>query len=152
MKKIAMMAATALACLGLPAFAQVSVSEAWVRGTVPAQTVTGAFMKLTSAQGGVLIDATSAAAGRVEIHEMRMEGDISRMRRVEHLVLPAGRAVEMGPGGYHLMLMELKQPLRPGDVVPIVLKVKRDDGKVDTLEVRAPVRALTESGTGHSAH
>ncbi len=152
MKKIATMAVAALACLALPAFGEVTVSDAWVRGTVPAQTVTGAFMKLTSADDGALVDATSAAAGRVEIHEMRMEGDVARMRRIERLALPAGRTVELQPGGYHLMLMELKQPLRPGDTVPIVLKVKRGDGAVDTLEVRASVRALTEPAARHSAH
>lgn len=123
-------------------FAQTDVKEAWVRGTVAPQKATGAFMKITSAQGGKLVSAQSSVAGVVEIHEMAMEGNVMKMRAVPGLDLPAGKAVELKPGGYHVMLMDLKQPLKAGDTVALTLVVEGKDGKRETLEVKAPVKAL----------
>jgi hypothetical protein len=125
------------------AAAQTSVTDAWVRGTVSGQKATGAFMQLRSPAGAALVAASSPVAGVVEIHEMRMEGDVMRMRAIPKLDLPANRTVELKPGGYHVMLMELKQPLRKGEVVPITLRVQAADGKTETLEVKAEVRDLT---------
>ena len=129
-------------CAALPAAAQTTVSDAWVRGTVAQQKVTGAFMTLTSAQGGKLLSATSPAAGVVEVHEMAMEGNTMKMRAVPVLDLPAGKAVQLKPGGFHVMLIDLKQPLKEGDTVPITLNVEGKDGKKEVLSVNAPVRAL----------
>jgi copper(I)-binding protein len=134
-----------LSCLSAAASlaaAQTAVSDPWVRGTVAQQKATGAFMKLTSAQGGKLVSAQSPAAGVVEIHEMAMEGTVMKMRAVPGLDLPAGKAVELKPGGYHVMLMDLKQPLKAGDTVAISLVVEGKDGKKETIEVKAPVKAL----------
>jgi len=89
------------------------------------------------------VSASTPVAAVVEIHEMKMEGDVMRMRAVPRLELPADRTVELKPGGYHVMLMELKQPLRKGDVVPITLNVQGRDGKTEAIEVRAEVRELT---------
>ena len=100
----------------------ITVSGAWVRGTVQGQTATGAYMQLKSADGATVVGVESPAAGIVEIHEMRMDGNTMRMRGVEKLELPAGRAVELKPGGYHVMLMDLKAPLKKGETVPITLK------------------------------
>jgi copper(I)-binding protein len=125
------------------ALAQTSVTDAWVRGTVGGQKATGAFMQLKSASGAALVSASSPVAGVVEIHEMKMEGDVMRMRAIPKLDLPANRTVELKPGGYHVMLMELKQPLRKGEVVPITLRVQAADGKTETVEVKAEVRDLT---------
>ena len=124
------------------AFAQTTVKEPWVRGTVPQQEATGAFMRITSTQGGRLVSAQSPVAGVVEIHEMAMEGDVMKMRAIPGLDLPAGKTVELKPGGYHVMLMELKQPLKAGDTVPVTLVVEGKDGKRETIEVKAPVKAL----------
>jgi copper(I)-binding protein len=113
-----------------------------VRGTVATQKSTGAFMRITSAQGGSLVGVSSPVAGVVQVHEMKMDGGVMKMGAVDALALPAGQAVELKPGGYHVMLMDLKQPLKAGDTVPLTLTVKGKDGKTETVEVKAPVRAL----------
>jgi hypothetical protein len=138
--------------LAASAQAQVSVSGAWARGTVEGQRATGAFMQLRSADGAALVGAESPVAGVVEIHEMRMEGNVMRMRAVPKLELPAGQAVDLKPGGYHIMLMNLKAPLRKGESVPIKLKFQGKDGKPQEVEVKAEVRDLTASGGGQMKH
>ena len=132
--------------------AEVTVSGAWVRGTVEGQKATGAFMALKSAEDAALVGAASPVAGIVEIHEMRMDGNTMRMRAVDKLDLPAGRAVELKPGGYHVMLMDLKAPLKKGDTVPITLKVRTKSGQAQELQVKAEVRDLTAGAGGHSKH
>ena len=151
--KTAWFVALALA-LGLAASAQaqVSVSGAWARGTVEGQKATGAFMQLRSADGTALVGAESPVAGAVEIHEMRMEGNTMRMRAVPRLELPAGQAVDLKPGGYHIMLTNLKAPLKKGESVPIRLKFQGKDGKAQEVEVKAEVRDLTASGGGKTKH
>ena len=134
--------AIATLLVALPAAAQVTVTDPWVRGTVAGQLATGAFMKLQSAKDARLVEAASPVAGVVEIHEMAMENNIMRMRAVPALSLPAGRTVELKPGGYHVMLMDLKQQMKEGEVVPVTLTVE-SGGKRETIEVKAPVRAPT---------
>lgn len=129
-------------CFTLPAVAQVTVTDPWVRGTVQGQLATGAFMKLQSAKEARLVEAASPVAGVVEIHEMALENNIMRMRAVTALALPAGRTVILAPGGYHVMLMDLKQQMKEGEVVPVTLVVE-SGGKRETIEVKAPVRAPT---------
>jgi copper(I)-binding protein len=129
----------------LPAAAQVTVTDPWIRGTVPQQMATGAFMQLKSAQDAKLVEARSPVAGVVEIHEMKLENNVMRMRAVPALELPAGRMVELKPGGYHVMLMDLKQQMKEGEVVPVTLVVE-SAGKRETIEVRATVRAPTARG------
>jgi copper(I)-binding protein len=129
-------------CFALPAAAQVTVTDPWVRGTVAGQLATGAFMQLKSAKTARLVEARSPVAGVVEIHEMTMENNIMRMRAMPALELPAGRAVELKPGGYHVMLMDLNRQLKEGETVPVTLVVERD-GKRETIEVKAAVRAPT---------
>jgi copper(I)-binding protein len=85
--------------------AQVTVKDPWVRATVPAQKATGAFMQITSAQDARLVEARSPVAGVVEVHEMVMEKEVMKMRAIKGLDLPAGKTVELKPGGYHVMLM-----------------------------------------------
>ena len=131
-----------LALTPLGALAQVTVTDAWVRGTVAGQKGTGAFMKLTSATDAILVSATSPVAAVVEIHEMAHEGGMMKMRAIGELKLPAGKAVELRPGGYHVMLMDLKQPLKEGDVVPVSLVIE-SGGRRETIEVKASVRAPT---------
>ena len=143
MRRLSLAAALVAAVSVVPAWAQVTVSAPWVRGTVQGQKATGAFMQLKSADGAALVAAESPVAGIVEIHEMKMEGNVMRMRAVPKIELPAGRAVELKPGGYHVMLMDLKQPLKQGESVPIRLKFQGKDGKPQELEVRAVVRDLT---------
>jgi copper(I)-binding protein len=134
------------------AHAQVTVSDAWVRGTVHGQTATGAFMQLRSPDGAAIVGAASPLAGTVEIHEMRMEGNTMKMRAVQKLDLPPGQAVELKPGGYHVMLMDLKGPLKKGDTVPIKLKVQSKSGQTQEIEVKAEVRDLASGAGGKSKH
>jgi periplasmic copper chaperone A len=137
-------AAAVLASLSVgSALAQTAVSDAWVRGTVPAQKATGAFMQIKSTQGGRLVSAASPVAGVVEIHEMKMDGNVMKMAALpKGLELPAGQMVELKPGGYHVMLMDLKQTLKDGDTVPLSLVVEGKDGKRETVELKAPVKPL----------
>ena len=128
--------------IALPAMAQVTVTDPWVRGTVPGQMATGAFMQLKSATDAKLVEARSPVAGVVEIHEMALENNVMRMRAVPALDLPAGRTVELKPGGYHVMLMDLKHQLKEGEMVPVTLVIDAG-GKRDTVEVKATVRAPT---------
>ena len=128
--------------LAAPAHAQVAVSDAWVRGTVTGQQGTGAFMRLTSVADVTLVGVASPVAKVVEIHEMKHDGGMMKMSAVPRLPLPAGTAVELTPGGYHVMLMGLAQPLKAGDSVPITLTFEDKTGKKHTQDVTATVRAL----------
>jgi copper(I)-binding protein len=145
--------ALTLAGASLATQAQTTVSDAWIRGTVAQQKATGMFAKVTSASGGKLVSASSPAAGVVEVHEMKMEGDRMTMAAVPALDLPAGKAVELKPGGYHIMLMALKQPLKAGEKVAVTLVVEGKDGKRENVEVQAEVRALgmPQQPAGHDA-
>lgn len=122
--------------------AQVTVQDAWARATVPHQTSSGAFMRLTASQPARLVEVRSSEAGVVEIHEMAMEGDVMRMRAVSGVDLPAGQAVALHPGGHHVMLMALKRQLKSGDTVPLTLVVEGRDKKRQAIEVNVPVRPL----------
>lgn len=135
--------------LAMPALAQVEVTEPWVRATVPQQTATGAFMQLRSKQAARLVEAKSPVAATVEIHEMKMVGDVMKMHAVPGVDLPAGQMVELKPGGYHIMLLELKQQMKDGDTVPLTLVVEGKDKKRETIEVRAVVRPLAAAPAGH---
>jgi copper(I)-binding protein len=141
--KLRLSTLVALLALAGAAHAQVTVSEPWVRGTVAGQKATGAFMTLTSATEAKLVSASSPVAGVVEIHQMSMDGGVMRMGAVKGgLALPAGKAVELKPGGYHVMLMDLKQPVNAGETVPLSLVFEGADKKPQTVEVKATVRAL----------
>lgn len=132
---VALMGATAVG-------AQTTASEPWARGTVAPQTVTGAFMSLKSPDAARLVSASTPVAGRVEIHEMKMVKDVMQMREMPGLDLPAGQTVTLKPGGYHLMLMDLKQPLKDGESVPLTLKVERAGKPAELLQLQVPVKAL----------
>ncbi|MFZ9711709.1 MAG: copper chaperone PCu(A)C [Burkholderiaceae bacterium] len=123
----------------------VQVQEPWVRATVKGQQATGAFMKLTASSPMRLIQAQSPVAGVVEIHEMKMDKDVMRMSAIAGLDLLPGRAVDLKPGGYHVMLMQLKQEIKEGDSVPITLIFENKDGKKETLAINAPTRALGQA-------
>ena len=139
------------------ASSNVTVKDAWVRATVAQQKATGAFMQLTAKADAKVVSASSPAAGVVEIHEMAMEGDVMKMRPVPALSLPAGKTVELKPGSYHMMLMDLKAPVKEGDLVSLSLVLEGKDGQRETVEVKAAARALNakmqkEKGDGHGAH
>jgi len=148
MKKLVI---TALLTLTASAWAQttVKVEDAWVRGTVAQQKATGAFMRLTAQNAARLVSASSPVAGVVEIHEMAMDKDVMKMRQIPGLDLPAGRTTELKPGGYHVMLMDLKQPMKAGDVVPMTLVFEDAAKQRFTQDIQAPVRALGAAQMQH---
>lgn len=135
-------AVLALALLAGTTQAQTTVVDAWARGTVPQQPGTGAFMRITSAQGARLVGVSSPVAGIAEIHEMKMVDGVMKMGAIPALELPAGQAVELKPGGYHLMLMGLKQQLKGGQTLPLTLTVEGKDGRKETLQLTVPIKAL----------
>jgi periplasmic copper chaperone A len=142
-----------LSLLGLAfqAAAQTTVDDAWVRATVPTQTASGAFMTLTADSDSKLLSVASPVAKDVQIHEMTMKNDVMSMGPVKSVDLPAGKAVAFDPNGYHVMLMGLTAQLKEGDSVPLTLTVENAKGEKETLEVKAPVRALTNmQGHDHS--
>jgi copper(I)-binding protein len=133
-------------CITTAVFAQgasnplVTVTDAWARATVQGQKATGAFMKLTAKDNAKLLGASSPVAGVVEIHEMKMEKDVMKMAALPNgLDLPAGKAVELRPGSYHVMLMDLKSPLAKDSSVPVTLTFQDAKGAKSTLELKVPV-------------
>ena len=155
-------ALTLLAALSCSAsYAQtVEVKDAWARSSVPGQKATGAFMKITAKDGAKLVGASSSAAGIVEVHEMKMEGDVMKMRAVAGgLDLPAGKTVELKPGGYHIMLMDLKAALSKDSSLALTLLIKDAKGVESKLELKVPVATTAPGskpgnmpGMDHSQH
>ena len=139
MKRMFLLGATF--AIALPALAEVSVKNAWVRSTVAGQSTTGAFMQISDPAGGRLVEVCTGAAGVAELHEMTMDGTTMRMRAVPAIELAPGKTVELKPGGYHVMLMDLKEPLSAGESVVLMLVVEGKDKKRETVEVKATVRA-----------
>ena len=116
----------------------VQIENAYTRATVPGQQVAGGFMKIENkGAADQLVSASSPVAGEVQLHEMAMDGNVMKMRAVPGLDLPAGKSVELKPGGYHVMLMDLKQQVKAGETVPLTLTVEGDDGKRMAVEVKA---------------
>lgn len=133
--------------------AQVAVKDPWVRATVAEQKATGAFMQLTSPSATRLVEARSPVARVVEIHEMSMVDNVMKMRAVSGVDLPAGKAVDLQSGGYHVMLVDLKGPIKAGDSVPITLVFEGKDKKRETVDVKATARALgAPAGMEHMKH
>jgi len=128
----------------------IEVREAWVRGTVPAQKVTGAFMQITGKSAVRIIGATSPVAGMVEIHSMSMQNGVMKMFQVDGIDVPAGKTVKLAPGGYHVMLMGLKQQMKAGDKVALDLLLETADKKRETVSLQVEVRDI--AGTHASGH
>ena len=121
----------------------IEIRDAWIRGTVAGQTAAGAFMEITSQAPARLVGAASPLTGTVQIHSMKMEGGIMKMAPAASVELPARRAVRLASGGYHVMLLDLKRPLKTGERVPLKLTFELAGGKRETIELQVEVRALT---------
>lgn len=130
--------------------ANISVTDAWARVTMPGQAVGGAYMQIQSDADARLVGVSSPVSARVEMHEMKMDGDVMRMREMKAIDLPKGRTVSLEPGGYHIMLMKLKKPIAAGEIVPLTLVVE-SGGKQQTVEVKAEARAR-DGGMQHHHH
>lgn len=136
------------------AWAQVKVEQAWARATVQGQKATGAFMKITAPQATRLVAVSTPAAGVAEIHEMKMDGGVMKMRAMPALELPAQQAVELKPGGYHLMLMDLKAPLAKDSSLALTLTFRDAKGVETRQQVSIPVTTGMPQGAmpGHGEH
>jgi len=150
-----LIASLAAGLFATSALAQVTVTDPWVRATVPAAKSAGAFMHLQSATNARLVGVSTPVAGRAEIHEMAMENNTMRMRAVEGIDLPAGKPVHLASGGYHLMFFGLKRQLKEGETVPVTLTVQDAAKKQTSVTVQAQVRPLTyvaPAMQGHHGH
>lgn len=145
-------AAALIACASMPAWAaSISVTDAWVRATMPGQKVSGAYMQIRSDVDARLVGAASPAVPRVEVHEMKMDGDVMRMREVKAVDLPKGRTVTLEPGGFHIMLLNLQKPIVAGDAIPLTLVVE-SGGRKQTVAVKAMARAMSHQPMQHHHH
>ncbi len=122
----------------------VTVAHPWVRATPGGSTISAAFMEIVTAAGVAdkLVAVTSPAAGRAEVHTHIKDGDIMKMRRVEALELKPGESRVMGPSGDHVMLFDLKAPLKEGDLVKLVLSFEN----AGPIEVDATVESIGAMG------
>ena len=133
-----MMIGFALAGMAATAAAQIKVENAWVRATVAGQQSTGAFMKITSPEPVRLLSVSTPVAKTSEIHEMKLVGEVMKMRaHPDGVDIPANTPLELKSGGYHLMMMEMDQPIKAGEVVPLQLQFTNAKGKAQTLTVNA---------------
>jgi periplasmic copper chaperone A len=121
--------------------ADVRSDDAWARAPAAGQKTIGAYVELMSASDAALVSAASPLAERVELHTMTLDGGIMRMRSIPRIELPAGKAVKLAPGGMHLMVFNLKQPLKAGDKLPLVLTIQGAGASTATLEIEAEVRS-----------
>ena len=126
--------------MSVPAYADVTVSDAWARATRPGQKVGAAYMTLQSPADTALVKVESPAAGTVEIHTMTMNDGVMKMRMLENLPLKANETVKLAPGGFHLMLFDLEKPLQAGENVQFTLHFKDSAGNTSSLQTDAPVR------------
>jgi periplasmic copper chaperone A len=156
-----LIAAALTTVCAVSAFAQnVTVTDAWARATVQGQKATGAFMKITAKDSAKLVGVSSPVAGVAEIHEMKMEKDVMKMAALPSgLDLPAGKVVELKPGSYHVMLMDLKAPLAKDTTVPLTLTLQDAKGMKSTVELKLlvgmqpPAMPSHDHGThNHSEH
>ena len=129
------------------------VKNAWVRATVQGQKATGAFMTLTAKNDGRLVGLSTPVASVAEVHEMKMEGEVMKMRAMpDGLNLPAGKSVKLNPGGYHLMLMDIKLPLKANTTIPLTLIFKDLKGVEFKTELKVPVLTSAPAKTMPSEH
>lgn len=141
-----------MACFITLAHAEIKISNAWVKPTMPGQPVAGAYMTLVSDKDIDIVEVDSPVAGKAEIHSMSMEGNIMRMKRLERLSLKAGKPVELKPGGFHIMLMELNHQIKEGEAVPISLVSQDDTGKRVTQLIKAVAALPKTTESSPDAH
>jgi periplasmic copper chaperone A len=118
----------------------VEVHDPWARATVPGQTSGAVYMELVARENLRLITIRTAAAETAEVHQMKMEKGMMRMRALPHLDLPAGKPVQLEPGGYHIMLFDLKRSLVAGQTLKLELTLEDGAKRRHRVQVEAAVR------------
>ena len=136
-----------LLLLPFQVFAQMEIGQPWARATAPGAKMAAGYMVIRNkaASADRLVGASSPAAARVETHVTMRDGDIMRMREVKGYDIPAGGSFELKPGGPHLMFVDIKQPFREGDRIPVTLEFE----KAGEVRVDFPVARLTGQRHGH---
>ena len=151
-ERVAALLAGALLAAAAVADSPVRVLNAWTRATVPGQKVAGAYMDITSPMEGRLVGASSIAAARAEIHSMKIENGVMKMRALKAVDLPAGKVVKLEPGGIHVMLFDLERPLRPGQKIPLTLYLELPNNIKREVTVNMAVVNSTEDAGSHEHH
>jgi copper(I)-binding protein len=121
----------------------IETSGGWIRATAPGQDQAGADLSIISKQSATIIGASSPACNAVQLHTMKGENGMMRMREVNAIELPAGKRVNLRESGYHLMLIGLKAPLKEGETVPVTLSIKVGKQGVVKIKASAEVKSLT---------
>lgn len=129
---------------------EIEIGHPYSRAMLPVAKVGGGYMKLTNnGADDRLVSATSDRAGSVEFHEMKMDGGIMQMRELQNgVALPAGKTVEMKPGGYHVMFMNVSQPFKEGEMIKATLVFE----KAGPVEVEFSVGPVAGDKDGKNAH
>jgi hypothetical protein len=122
--------------------ADVKVDNAWMRATAPGQEVAGAFMNITSTDNAKLVGVSSPVAGKLELHSMSMDKGVMEMRQLKTIDLPKGKTVQLAPGGLHVMLFDLKHPMKQGETVPMTLDIVTADQHHESIKVEVMVKDL----------
>ncbi len=153
MNRLAAVITLSATMIASAAASELSVRNAWARATAPGQAVAGVFMDLGAERPLSVVGGTSPASERVELHTMAMQEGVMVMRRVPEIAVPAGKTVQLKPGGLHVMLIGLKAQLQEGQTVPLTLQVRDAAGKVSQVQVEAQVRRHAERAGGmHHSH
>ncbi|HEY1059737.1 MAG TPA: copper chaperone PCu(A)C [Limnobacter sp.] len=144
------------AVVATPADAQtqgpVTVSNVWVRPALAEQDATGGYLTIQSTEKLALVGVSTPLAEVAEVHEMRMDGDVMRMRMLERLNIEPGKPLELKPGGNHLMLMALKGAVEAGQQVDLNLLFEKPDGTKIDMPVKATVRGPAGAASGAHQH
>jgi len=128
---------------------EINITDAWSRATAPGQENGSVALNITSARDARLVAVSSTVSASAEIHTMTMDSGVMKMRQLDFLPLPAKQTVTLGPGGDHLMLFDLKKPLKAGGIVPLTLTIEFADKSTEKINVKAQVRPLTSSAGKH---
>lgn len=119
----------------------IEIKNQWVRASNDGQDVSAAYMTIVSNEDTSLIAIDSDVADVIEIHSMSMENGVMKMRMLDTLDLVAGKPTELSPGGFHLMLFDLKKPLAAGKEAHFTLHFKNKAGQEKTISVTSPIKA-----------
>ncbi len=116
------------------------ISEVWVKSTLPGAAVSAAYMQIQSSKATRLVKVDTPAAGLVELHNMTMKDGVMEMKAMDAVEVPAGKSVTLKPGGMHVMLMNVKKPIKAGDKVALTLTFEGADKKPLVVKLDATAR------------
>jgi len=131
---------------------QIQVSNAWAKATLPGQKVAGVYLDIASPVDAKLVAVSTPGAKRAEVHSMKLEDGVMRMRHVESLPIAAGKPAKLAPGGIHLMLFDLARPLEASTRLPLKLTFELAAGGKQDVTVTALVREDKAAHGGHGDH